>query len=72
MIDTLMRRGDFGTSLVVQWLERWVSTTWGPVSMLGRGSKIPQAMQCGPSPPRKKSEEEAESKEGTKTLHRMP
>ena len=35
------------SSLVVQWLELCASSAGGPSSILGWGTKIPQAVQCG-------------------------
>ena len=36
-----------GSSLVVQWLRLYVSTTGGTGSILGQGTKVPHAMWCG-------------------------
>ena len=67
MTDILMKRGDFGTSLVVQWLEHRVSTTGVQFRHLVGDLRSHKLCSVDPPPPqKKKSEEEAESKEGTK------
>ena len=38
-----------GTSLVVQWLRLYASTTGDMGSIPGGGTKIPQAAWCGPN-----------------------
>ena len=46
MTDVPIRRGE-GNSLVVQWLGLHTFPAKGPGSILGRGTKIPQATQRG-------------------------
>ena len=43
-----------GTSLVVQWLRLGAFTTVGLGLISGRGTKIPQALWCGPKKKKKK------------------
>lgn len=70
MTDILMKRGDFGTSPVVHWLEHRVSTTGVQFRHLVGDLRSHKLCSVDPPPPqkkkKKKSEEEAESKEGTK------
>ena len=45
--DCLFKDLMIGNSLVVQWLELQTFTAKGVGSVPGRGTKNPQAMQCG-------------------------
>ena len=45
---------DVQNSLVVQWLGLRAPTAEGTGSILGRGTRIPHAMQHGPPPPEKR------------------
>ena len=44
--NNLIKNGQNGNFLAVQWLELGAFTAMGPGSILGRGAKIPQAAQC--------------------------
>ena len=46
-----------GTSLVLQWLGLCASIAGGTGSIPGRGTKIPQAVWCGPKQRKEKKRE---------------
>ena len=48
-VDDINKNDDVGNSLVVQWLGLHTFTAEGAGSIPGWGTKIPQAVWCGPS-----------------------